>query len=393
MGVAMMAVSAIGFASAAILVLRDPAGDGVATDVETRGDLYGQPRPGVSLERLSSEGIPAVLVATSGNEFGISVVDLEGGYRATYRDGAHTAGDRGALSGAVLTAGERLVLWRSDRPAVVYSAARDADGRQQLIDGGLARPGAEVGTILGERTILPTERGDAVWILAVRDGSDRQLELVDLDTGTVRTATTVPPGSRLVGVVGENAVVQPDARELSDGALVVSPSGETTNVVAPEPARLVAMTGTQSVWIAGGDPQSVVGDRLLVVTDGRTTVITPPADGGWVEAGAPTIPSNSPHLATLSADGTRLLLALTDPSDPNRVAACVAVVDLERLSATIVYEGGGSSSAFWALDDRTAVVIDQTGQDQVVKAIDTTTGAVTTSDDAVPPGFFVIAGR
>jgi hypothetical protein len=391
-GVGVALASVAGLVMVSVAVARGDNAEDVATDVVIDEGLFGEPPPGVAVDRLSRGGIPAVLVATSGNAFGLAVADLDGGYRATYPDGVHAAGEGGALSGAVVTAADRLVLWRSDQPALAYPADRDADGRHELVDGGLAEPGVEVGTILGERTIMPTERGDAAWILAAGDASDKRLELVDLATGEVRVATTVPPGSRLVDAVGDDAVIHPAFVGATDRVLAVSPTGDTRDIAAPEPARLAGLTEDSVVWIAGGDPDSVVGDRLIVATDSGTTTVDLPGQGGWVRAGAPTVPSNSPPLRTMTADGTRLLLALTDPTNPNSVADRVVVVDLERSGARVVYEGAGASSAFWAGDDKTALVVEGTDDGQVVTAVDTSTDRAITIDDVVPSGFRIVAG-
>ena len=75
----------------------------------------------------------------------------------------------------------------------------------------------------------------------------------------------------------------------------------------------------------------------------------------------------------MTADGARLLLALTDQTDPNREADRVVVVELERPGARVVYEGVGASSAFWTGDDKTVLVVEGTDDGQIVTAVDTST--------------------
>ena len=65
--------------------------------------------------------------------------------------------------------------------------------------------------------------------------------------------------------------------------------------MALEPAHLAGLTEDSVVWMAGGDPDSVVGDRLIVATDSGTTTVDLPGQGGWVRAGAPTVPSSTPR--------------------------------------------------------------------------------------------------
>jgi hypothetical protein len=143
------------------------------------------------------------------------------------------------------------------------------------------------------------------------------------------------------------------------------------------------------VWIAGG------GDSLRLVRDGRQTVtIDAPAEGRWTQSGSPTIPSNSPDFRTLTRDGTRLLVALTEPDDDgNEVAARVVLVDLVRQQAEVLCHCAGAGSAFWAQDDRHVVIIGRSAErQQVAHVVDTVDGSQTTID-AIPRGYYVIAAR
>jgi hypothetical protein len=351
------------------------------------------------LEALPDDGVPAVLFATDGNGSGLAVSDLNGGFRATYPAGRHVLGP-GATTDAVLTR-DQLIVWRADERALVLPAGRLADGRHELVDGGLRGPGREIGTLIGQRSIVATDSGDAVWIAGGcmpsaclspatatgGDDVDTPLELVDLETGAVRASTTVPPNSRLVDTIGEHAVV---GSVTGAEMLVVSPAGDTSPLEPPEPAQFLTATPTHTVWIAGSG-------RLLVVTDDEEVSSIPePTRGDWLGTGAPTIPSSSPTFPTVSSDGTRLLVALSDPNgDPVNGGddQRLAVVDLDDGTTELVYEGPGAASAYWAGDDRTAVVAGGDEPSRTVTAVDTVTGATRTIADAVPEGYFVVAAH
>lgn len=270
------------------------------------------------------------------------------------------------------------------------------------MDGGLAQPGQPLSDSRGD--VFPTDSGNAAWVLPATSELDggKPFKLVNLTTGDVQEVT-VPAGARLVDVVGESAVLHPAAFKPAGGGgllselepghdmLVVSPSGETTTLEAPEPASFVAATPGQSIWIAGDlrfrDAYCPCGDRVLVVADDGTTTSVPVPegeDGQWIDPGR--ISLSSPPLPTVTSDGTRQLLLLTNPGEtPDRLA----IVDL-RDNTTDVIQLRSSGSAFWARDDRTAIVVHE---DQSVTAVNSVTGATTTLDDALPAGFQLIAGR
>ena len=206
----------------------------------------------------------------------------------------------------------------------------------------------------------------------------------------------------MVDVIGDNAVLYKDSND-PGSVVVVSPSGETRILEPAETASFVAASPTRSVWIAGDrvTPDGLVlvgvGETVLVVADdGDTTSIPVPAGAGgrWAWLGSQT---GIGTMRTLTSDDAKLLLTLTDPNDPaSTIPTRLVVVDLEKGTADIVFEAPGVE-AFWAHDDRTAIVLHsaaggEAGQ-TTVTAVDTVTGATTTIDDAVPDGFNVIAGR
>jgi hypothetical protein len=365
---------------------------------------------------LSESGIPGVLFATNVWDGSVLVSDLDAGFRATYPDGEHSLDFKDAADirdlpadgepastsarfvAAALTNNDELIAGVQSGPVVAFPAGRTADGQHELVAGGLHEPGRELLASVGWSHLLPTESGDGVWIQT----SAGDLELVDAETGDVRQSITRPSGSRLVDVVGDNAVVYNDFND-PGSVVVVSPSGETTILEPPETASFVAATPTRSVWIAGErvTPDSStlvgVGETVLVVADdGDTTSIPVPAGAGgrWAWLGSQT---GVGSLRTLTSDNAKLLLTLTDPSNPSStIPTRLVVIDIEEGTADIVFEGPGGLEAFWARDDRTAIVLhSEAGREGLtaVTAVDTVTAATTTIVDALPDGFNVIAGR
>jgi hypothetical protein len=398
------------------LVFMRLSGDGEKGQVISGGPPDpGAPPPGAT--RLSESGIPAVLFATNVWDGSVLVSDLDAGFRATYPDGEHSldfkdaadiqdvpADDQPASTSsrfvaAALTNNDELIAGVQSGPVVAFPAGRAADGQDELVAGGLHEPGREIFGAVGWSHLLPTDSGDGVWVQT----SAGDLELVGAQTGDVRQSVTRPSGSRLVDVVGDNAVVYNDFND-PGSVSVVSPSGETTILEPPETASFVAASPTRSVWIAGdrdtpgGSILVGVGETVLVVADdGDTTSIPVPAGAGgrWAWLGSQT---GIGSMRTLTSDDAKLLLTLTDPNDPSStIPTRLVVVDIEKGTADIVFEAPGGLEAFWARDDRTAIVIhSETGGEagqMTVTTVDTVTAATTPIDDAVPDGFDVIAGR
>jgi hypothetical protein len=411
------AVRALGLLTALALVplvfvqLRGDGEEGQVVSVDPPDPVA---PPGAT--QLSESGIPAVLFATNVWDGSVLVSDLEAGFRATYPDGAHSLDFKDAADiqdvpadgepvstssrfvAAALTANEQLIAGVQAGPVVAFPAGRSADGQHDLLAGGLEEPGREILRSDEWVGLLPTESGDAVWIQT----SAGDLELVDAETGNSRQSITRPSGSRLVDVVGDNAVAYNDFND-PGSVVVVSPAGETTILEPPETASFVAASPSRSVWIAGdrvtpdGSILVGVGETVLVVADdGDTTSIPVPtgAGGRWAWLGNQT---GIGSMRTLTSDDAKLLLTLTDPSNPtSTIPTRLVVIDIEEGTADIVFEDPDGLEAFWARDDRTAIVLhSEPGRVGLttVTAVDTVTAATTTINDAVPDGFNVIAAR
>jgi hypothetical protein len=359
----------------------------------------------------SDGGVPVVLVASNINSESVAVADLDRGCLAVYPAGTHTMGHD--VLAAAFTNRDQLVAEAWATPPLTYPAGRTPEGQQVLVDGGLAEPGDRLPDgVVGD--VFPTDSGEGAWFLpdTADPSGEKPLGFVDLATGEIRHVN-VPGGSLLVDVDGDDAILHPAATvsagagsvtELSPGhdMLRVTPSGDTSTLAAPEGASFVARAAGRTIWIAGGlrfrDAYCPCADRVIVVADDGTTTTIPVPDGEGAEGGQWRDGGHrelgSPPLRTVTRDGARLVLQLTNPDQPETTPTRLAVVDLEAGTADAFPVPGGT--AFWAGDDRTAIVVgDGAGDtvDNTVTAVDTATGATTSVDGAVPEGFGLIAAR
>jgi hypothetical protein len=97
----------------------------------------------------------------------------------------------------------------TDRPSPDAPSSPEADTPiAPEVAGGLAYPDRELSASLGRLVVptsqlLPTEEGDGVWILTDTGG----LQLVDVASGDVRQSVAELPGSPLVDVAGDDAIL------------------------------------------------------------------------------------------------------------------------------------------------------------------------------------------
>ena len=142
------------------LVLVRLSGDGEEGQVVSGEPPDPVAPPGAT--RLSESGIPAVLFATNVWDGSVLVSDLDGGFRATYPDGAHAldfkdaddirdvpAGGESASTSsrfvaAALTNNDELIAGVQYGPVFAFQAGRTADGQHELLAGGLQEPGGEI---------------------------------------------------------------------------------------------------------------------------------------------------------------------------------------------------------------------------------------------------------
>lgn len=355
---------------------------------------------------LPVSGIAAKLFATDHWDGSIVVSDLDAGVRAIYLDGEHTVDFKTPEHVEADANASEHVEADASRPrsttSDIVAAAVTSDG--ELIAGvmpealvvfapgqSLSEQGRELPGTAGWLQFRPTGSGDALWI-TTRTGD---LDLVDLETGEVRQSVHPPSRGRLLGVTGDAALVQ-DGSNNHGGVLMVSPTGETTpleppagSLAASSRASFVGADPTRSVWLLDTQARQGLGQTVLIVGPGGDTTEIPVPTGDdalWTWQGSQ---SGFGAMRTLSADGTKLLLNVSANAN-STIPTRLVVVDLVAGTARQVFEGGGSE-AFWARDDRTAIVIDVGGPEPTVVAVDTETGTVTPIDGALSGRDMVIA--
>jgi hypothetical protein len=402
----LVALSAVAVAMALLVPTVVTAARSDEADTRAGSEDAGQADPPATTP-LPVSDIPAVLFATDHWDGSIVVSDLESGVRATYLDGEHTVDFKTpehVEADANANASEHVEADAS-RPrsttSDIVAAAVTSDG--ELIAGvmpealvvfapgqSLSEPGRELPGTAGWLQFLPTGSGDDLWI-TTRSGD---LDLVDLETGEVRQSVHPPSRGRLVGVTGDAALLQDGGKY--DRVLMVSPTGETTPLEPPagslapsSRAWFVGADPTRSVWLLDTQARQGLGQTVLIVGPGGDTTEIPVPTGDdalWTWQGSQ---SGFGAMRTLSADGTKLLLNVSE-SAGSTIPTRLVVVDLVAGTARPVFEGGGNE-AFWARDDRTAIVIDVGGPAPTVVAVDTETGTATPIDGALSGRDMVIA--
>ena len=394
----LVAFGAVAVAIALLVPAVVTAGHGDEADTRAGGEDVGQAGPPATTP-LPVSGIPVELFATNHWDGSIVVSDLDAGVRATYLDGEHTVDFK--TPEHVEADANANTSGQSSTSSKVVAAAVTSDG--ELIAGvmpealvvfapgqSLTEPGRELPGTAGWREFLPTGSGDALWITT--DTGD--LDLVDLETGEVRQSVHPSSRGRLVGVTGDAALIRDGDKY--DRVLMVSPAGETTPLEPPagslapsSRAWFVGADPTRTVWLLDTQARQGLGQTVLIVGPGGDTTEIPVPTGDdalWTWQGSQI---GFYAMRTLSADGTKLLLNVSE-SAGSTIPTRLVVVDLVAGTARTVFEGGGIE-AFWARDDRTAIVIDMGRPDPTVVAVDTTTGAATPINGALSGRDMVIA--
>lgn len=350
--------------------------------------------PSARGERFSQGGVPALLFA-SNRSGALGVLDLNSGFQGLYAREAHTLGRGVPVERAVITDQDLLIIWRVDLPTVVYPLRQLAEGEPELVTEVLQQPGRRIHGFLGRREVVPTDSGDRVWIQSWTRGSNGRLdaaaslELLDVETADVDLSTTLLGNSRLVDVIGEDAVIAVPGSDV----FVLSPSGEMTTREAPEPATFITATPDHTVWATGDASRIPSGDRLLVVPTDGDTIEIPAPDGGYWTVAWPLTRFGRAGMPTITADGTRLLLRMTKPNGaPEDDRLAVVDIDANPPEVRIIDDVPDLVAMFWARDDRTAIIVSGFQPRFDLTTIDTVTGA-TTMHDALPSGFSVVAGR
>jgi hypothetical protein len=324
-----------------------------------------------------------------------AILDLASG-RTHHYAGMEQALGNGSISGALVTT-DCLVLWQAG--AISPSTARTLSFKVPLGTSTAPDLSADasigLGSILGERRVVATEDGARVWIeafgssvLSPPDEAGR-LEYVDCTSGDVLGTVQLgaQPGARssfLFGAVGDQAVVVQDGGDVDERVLLVAPSGETTPLPSPSPARFIAAGAGRVLWSTP--------DGELLVTDATgqllSTIASPVAGSQWLTAAAPI--RDSPHQRTISLDGTRALVRLAD-LERDDGAHALYLVDFATGRAQRLDLGPGQpNSAVWSRDDTRIVGIVTSLSPTLIVQLDAATGTRLGAPRALPPQYFIL---
>jgi hypothetical protein len=356
--------------------------------------------PELEVLTFEATGTPAVVVATSGNRGGIAVADLEQGVTHVYPRAAQVLVGGGALSDVAVGTDHLYVFTAGTTatPGRVFRVRASLDDVDRALTG---EPPLliELDGLYAAVRVVPISEGRA-WVMGPLAGGNRfTLYLLERD-GSLRAVADIQ-GRLLSDRAGDAAIVDTyDDVYRATGWLAVRPDGGVTVLDPPASGGVLTAGDDHIVWGFGqGWSIDEPGSRIVIVerSTGSTLEVTVPEGFNWWPVGNPTIPSDSPRLATIDPANTRVLMSWPEPDNslPSRVLALVSLDDghVERLPLP---DGARVSTAFWSADGLSVfAVVERSHQvrQQGILRIDVETGDVTDLGAVFPPGYFVVAAR
>ena len=324
--------------------------------------------------------IPLTVLASDSNGTINSAIDLEEGTIATSATREQMAG----YSSAVVDGEALIYSWAHDgsiyeNGVLVLETAEPAFSMRVLrlpVRGGIwvvyaggPNAVADLYTLSDDQRIVRATVDDNAFPVAVSEtGLILNTEQL-LDTGD---GFTIDPGSERVVALNTAG----DVRDLGPGAAIAATRTDVARFVCPSDEPACDVYRANELVIS-----SVAGDDVL-------RSVEKPSDGTWLRVGGPTIPSDAMPMATISPDGTRLLVRLGQDLDVNGVSATsqLVVVDLTTGETRILADDGNEMpTATWSTDGRWVVTF--WGSDFTV--IEAANPANTfTYEDLVPDGQF-----
>ncbi len=233
----------------------DPAVPDEALDGGEVGDL------GLDVE------VPVRLLAVRFNNPSLATFDLDTGQTMMYPPGSHgLPGD--AISGALVTADGAIVVWQDDTVRVFADRLDEPDFAytpEELINPAGAAPALRV---------LPTGDGRALWVVQIGsccpEEVDGLAELVDLETGQVRTTIELPPKTSPAAMLGDDLLLNTERVQPAD------PDTDAGWVTDPESLRVLRLTPDgQLSELTDGHAGVTAGSTVLI----RTCNMHSAADG------------------------------------------------------------------------------------------------------------------
>jgi hypothetical protein len=355
--------------------------------------IVAQPRvTGVEVEG----SVPLRVLAVRPNNPSLAVIDLEAGTVTAYPPWVHALpGD--AVDGAVITPRRDTIIWMQGTARLFTHRLNKVDRRLR------PDPLRQIPGVAPSLYVVPAVDGGAVWL--VQPGLDRYwdgdvyptlVERVALDTGRRTLAIDLDPNSFPVGATGSGLVL--NTRELVDSGDGWESEPGSQRVVHVSDDGTLQEVGTGSAFAAS--PSHIVRfvcppangrcDLHVSAADGSDDQRIPrPRDGRWYDVGGPTIPSDAMPVATVSPDGSRVLVAIGRDLDvngkPNR-STLFAVSLLDGSAEELIGGDGMLQLATWSHDGHWVALIDR--RDIRLVNLDDPQAPPLTVRDVIPPEHF-----
>lgn len=360
-----------------------------------------RPLPMVSPLQIET-AIPLRLLAIEPGVTNLAVIDLETAFTTTYSSTAHNI--RG-FAGAVMAPDRTVLAWSYSTVLAFRGPLNQTDLEIQPT----FRDTDEPARLAGLR-VIPDHDSRNIWLFqsGIGFGPDPQpavLELRSMLTGE-RLRYMEVDGSRFPVAATEAGLVfnRSQYLETADG-WITEPGSESTTLVLDSgldirvgSGRAIAASRDVIVrLVCPGLEHCDLGrenELVLTTSDGGGFVDRPvakPIGGTWLPVGDLAIPGESMPLATVSADGSRLLIAVGQDIDDNGTPATsqLVVVDLNSGSSRIVAKFGGRAPlTTWSHDGEWIASIE--GSD--IRLLTATgDGPVVELPGVIPDGFFLVA--
>lgn len=317
--------------------------------------------------------MPLRVLAANPNGGSLAVIDLETGATKVYPRGAHAA--PALFAGSVMTPSRQLVVWTYAPAALVFAASLGVIDVDITPD-----PMRSVSGIAPSLRVVPNHEGDRAWVVqpGIVTASSRYptlVELVDLSDGrrilraesdpnsfpiaatatglVLNTEKLIDTGDGYVTDTGTERVLRLDQHgaieDIGEGRAVAASRDLVIRVVCPPNTPECDLHRTNDLLVSRPDG-----------TEQRTVV--KPFDGIWFSVGGPIIPSDAMPLQTVSPDGSRLLISLSN-LDVNGIptTSSLFILDLNQGNLGSVGEFAGPVPlATWSADGQWVAIFEGT---------------------------------
>lgn len=344
--------------------------------------------------------VPVRLLAVRFNNPSLVTFDLDTGQTLAYPPGSHgLSGD--AISGALVTADGTIVVWQDDTVRLFTDRLDEPDFAytpEELINPAGTAPALRV---------LPTADGQALWVVQIGsccpDEVDGLAELVDLQTGQVRTTIDLPPNSFPAAILGDDLLLNTERLQPAD------PDTNAGWIGDPASLRVLRLTPDgQLSELTDGHAVATSGSTMLIQScnmhteaDGCALDLLDPAtsqrqpvqiDNGatLATAAGPAVPGDFTPWNVVAPDGSILLSRTIHNgigSAPTGSWSQLMVLDPDTAEVTeLARYDGPTQPAAWDRDGRYIVVAD----DRDLIVIDPTSSTTITLENVIPDNHHVV---